>query len=209
MPKMKEVKRKECFKILQHARVTNKYYRDALVNLHLHKIFNRLRGKNILVYMPLDIEADITKAVQRIRKKNNLFVPLMEDVSFKIVPLRLPLSQNKLKIYEPGNSIRKTNNIDVAIIPAIGVDKKARRIGFGKGMYDRFFADMRKDPYKIFVQSQICYINQDVCDDFDISCNMLITPKVTLLQKRKSDVNYNTFRAARSHSQWSIRFFHL
>ena len=205
----KESYRKECLGRLKRVKKQNKYYRDALINRYLLQLFKGSKNKNILGYLALDMEADITKALRLIRKKNNLFVPLMEDVSFKIVPFRLPLSRKKFNIYEAGNSNKIIKNIDVAIIPAVGVDIKARRIGYGKGMYDRFFSNTKKNPYKIFIQSQICYIKENICDDFDISCDMLITPRVTLLRKRESNVNRNTVKRIDSHSKRNYRFFNF
>ena len=41
--------------------------------------------------------------------------------------------------------IRNINNIDIAIVPAVGVDGNLQRIGFGKGMYDRFFEKLQEE----------------------------------------------------------------
>ena len=71
----------------------------------------------------------------------------MDGVSFKMVPLRLPLERKAFGIYEPRASHRKINLIDVAIVPAVGVDGSLRRIGFGKGMYDRFFPTLKTRPF--------------------------------------------------------------
>lgn len=75
-------------------------------------------------------------------------------------------------------------------MPAIGVDVNMQRIGFGKGMYDRFFSKLKKRPYIIFIQPELCYTNKSVCDDYDIACDLLLTPKIrmvsrTRIQKRK------------------------
>ncbi|MDA3908319.1 MAG: 5-formyltetrahydrofolate cyclo-ligase, partial [Sulfurimonas sp.] len=69
--------------------------------------------------------------------------------------------------------------IDIAIVPTIGVDGKLQRIGFGKGMYDRFFAKLKKKPYTIFIQPEICFTKEFICDDYDIACDLLLTPRST------------------------------
>ncbi len=205
----KNLYRKHCLTVIRNLRLYNKIYRDNLVNQKIEYLFKKKHGLNILFYWPLEIEANIQKSLIKIRKRNNIFLPFMQDVSFKIVPFRLPLSHKKFNIYEANNSNRIIKNIDVAIIPAVGIDIKARRIGFGKGMYDRFFANTKNNPYKIFIQSQVCYIKKDICDEFDISCDIFISPSVTLLHKRKKNVNSNINRNFNSNYRRGDRFFHF
>ncbi|MDD2356683.1 MAG: 5-formyltetrahydrofolate cyclo-ligase [Thiovulaceae bacterium] len=204
----KELFRNNCLNKLRNSQKFNKIYRDNLVNSQIISLFKKKKGLNILMFWPLDLEVDIRKSLYEIRKNNHIYIPFMEEISFKMVPFRLPLSRKKFNIYEAGNSLKNIRKIDVAIIPAVGVDRRSRRIGFGKGMYDRFFEKIKKDPYKIFVQSQICYINKDICDDYDISCDMLITPRARLLHRRAKHANH-TIRGFYSHSERSSRFFHF
>ena len=105
----------------------------------------------------------------------------MEGVSFKMVKFRLPLLKKKFGIKEPNNSLFKLAKIDIAIVPILGVDKNFQRVGFGKGMYDRFFNKLKYKPLIIFVQLDKCFINQNICDVYDIKCDYLITPKEILI----------------------------
>jgi 5-formyltetrahydrofolate cyclo-ligase len=100
-----------------------------------------------------------------------------------MVPFRLPLKKSKFGTYEAGNSLRNIKNIDIAIVPIIGLDGNLQRIGFGKGMYDRFFAKLKKKPYIIFIQSKLCITEEKLCDVYDISCNEIITSDTKLLDK--------------------------
>ena len=209
MQSTKEDIRIECLAKLRKSGLSNKHYRDALINKQLLRFFQGMEGLNILFYWPLNLEADIKKSLHVISKKNNVYLPFMEEISFKMVPYRLPLRRKKFNIYEAGNSIKNIRKIDVAIIPVVGVDIKSRRIGFGRGMYDRFFAKLKNDPYKIFVQSQICYTQKDICDDYDVACDMLITPKVRILHRRKRDANFHIAHGFYSRAKRGSRFFHF
>ncbi len=179
----KAIFRKECFKKIKNNPKHNKFYRDAVLNLKLTKELKKLKGKKILFYYPLPFEASLVKTLQKMRKNNEIYVPFMQGESFKMVPFRLPLKQNKFGIFEAGNTLRNINNIDIAIVPAIGVDGNLQRVGFGKGMYDRFFEKLRKKPYTIFVQPVFCYTNKFICDSYDVTCDLLLTPKVRVLPK--------------------------
>ena len=160
----------------------NRLYRDSLVNAKLLNELKDVRNKSILIYYPLANEVDLVKVINIIRRNNDIYLPFMEQQSFKMVKFRLPLHKKKFGIFEAGNSLRKINTIDIAIVPAIGVDANLQRIGFGKGMYDRFFAKLQKRPYTIFIQADECYTKEKVCDGYDISCDVLLTPK-TLRRK--------------------------
>ncbi|MCW8954404.1 MAG: 5-formyltetrahydrofolate cyclo-ligase, partial [Sulfurimonas sp.] len=102
---------------------------------------------------------------------------------FKMVPFRLPLKKKKFGIYEAGNTLRNIKKIDIAIVPIVGVDGRFQRVGFGKGMYDRFFAKLKKRPYIIFIQSEFCYTKEFICDDYDVTCDLIITPNFKIKNK--------------------------
>ena len=170
--------REKCLKKLYNLAPHNRLYRDSLVNKKLLKELRSIRNKSILFYYPLGNEVDLRKIINIIRKTNDVYIPFMEDESFKMVRFRLPLYKKKFGIFEAGNSFRKINKVDIAIVPAIGVDSNLQRIGFGKGMYDRFFAKLKKKPYTIFLQADECYTKEKVCDSYDVSCDVLLTPKM-------------------------------
>ncbi|MFT7859930.1 MAG: 5-formyltetrahydrofolate cyclo-ligase [Sulfurimonas sp.] len=172
----KETFRKKSIENIKNLHPHNKLYRDALLEKRLMGHLRKIKHKNVLVYLPLPFEADISKSVKKMRRKLNVFVPFMEGESFKMVPLRLPLKKKKFGIFEAGYSFRNIKKIDIAIVPSIGVDGELKRIGFGKGMYDRFFAKLQKKPYTIFIQPKLCFTKELICDSYDVEADILITP---------------------------------
>jgi 5-formyltetrahydrofolate cyclo-ligase len=151
----KTIFREKCIKKLKNISKHNKLYRDLIINAKLQDRLKSLKYKNILFYYPLNMEVDIRKTINKMRRKNNVFMPFMLKKSFKMVPFRLPLKRSKFGTYESGNSLRNIQNIDIVIVPIIGLDGNLQRVGFGKGMYDRFFAKFKKKPYTIFIQSKL------------------------------------------------------
>ncbi|QFR49529.1 5-formyltetrahydrofolate cyclo-ligase [Sulfurimonas lithotrophica] len=175
--------RQICLKKMKKIPKNSSIYNKNIINNLLMKELKGLNKKNILIYYPLPIEADIRKTILYLRKKNNLFIPFMENESFKIVPFRLPLQKKKFGIYEAGNSFKKINNIDIAIVPVVGVDGNLQRIGFGRGMYDRFFSKLKKRPYTIFTQAKICFTKEYICDHYDVTGDMLLSTDARLIKK--------------------------
>jgi len=176
----KEIFRKECLEKLKNSSQHNQYYKDMLLVNKMLVRWGNIKNKNILFYYPMGHEPDLRKLFLKLRKKNNILLPFMEGESFKMVLFRLPLKQKKFGIFEAGDSLRNIKKIDIAIVPVIGVDARLQRVGFGKGMYDRFFAKLKKKPYTIFVQRDICYTKESICDPYDISCDLLISSKETV-----------------------------
>jgi 5-formyltetrahydrofolate cyclo-ligase len=168
--------RTHCLKKQRNLSQKGKYSRDARVNKHLLGFLTSLPAKRILGYWPFGFEADIRPTLLALRPKKSLYLPFMEGVSFKMVPLRLPLERKAFGIYEPRISNLIINLIDIAIVPVVGVDRTRGRVGFGKGMYDRFFPTLRSKPLTIFVQSCHCYTPLTLCDNYDIQGDVLITP---------------------------------
>ena len=186
--------RKKCLKSLKVSSKHNELYRNSLLNKKLlHSIKSKKRLK-ILFYYPLKMEANILKVLQEIRKKHDVYLPFMEKQSFKMVIFRLPLQKKKFNIYEAGNSHQDIKNIDIAIVPIVGIDGNLQRVGFGKGMYDRFFEKLQKKPYIIFTQKKLCFTKEKICDDYDVTCDLLLTPTKTIQNRKIKNVKRNTLR---------------
>ncbi|MGX2982949.1 5-formyltetrahydrofolate cyclo-ligase [Helicobacter sp. 23-1045] len=141
------------------------------------------KPKNILLYAPLDLEANIFSLIFDLKKQKNIkiFLPFVlkdgknANKIFKIVPFRLPLARNKFNILEARNS-HFARKIDIAIIPILGADCEARRIGFGKGMYDRFCA--KYNPKNIIFVSRILHLsNAKISEWHDIKGDFIIASK--------------------------------
>jgi len=179
----KETFRKMCLTKLKNSTKHNKLYKTTLVNQKLLQMLKQKKRAKILFYYPLDLEVDLRKVLHNLRRKNDVFIPFMVEQSFKMVPFRLPLRQKKFGIYEAGNTHRNIRKIDIAIVPVVGVDGNLQRVGFGKGMYDRFFEKLQKRPYIIFTQLEFCHTNESICDNYDIAGDILLTPKKVMINK--------------------------
>ena len=185
--KNKDTFRKICKQKIKKAMRQNKIKRDILVSKKIEKLIEKTKAKNILFYLPMKQEIDVYKLLKKLRSssKYNIFVPFMEGVSFKMVKFRLPLSRRRFGIFEPKNSFAKTGRIDLAIVPVLGVDGAFRRIGFGKGMYDRFFESLPYKPNIAFVELIECFTPSLVGVAHDIQADIYITPYITIKRGKR------------------------
>lgn len=169
--------RKSCIKRLEFTSLFLKYYKNKIIVKKLENFIKRSDSRNILLYIPMDIEVDVKPLIKSLRKtkKREVYVPFMQGDSFKIVKYRLPLHKKRFGIKEPNNSFFKAKKIDLAIVPIVGIDKLGKRIGFGKGMYDRFFDRLNYNPTTVFTQLVLCKSEKILSDNYDIQANYIIT----------------------------------
>ncbi|NQY20992.1 MAG: 5-formyltetrahydrofolate cyclo-ligase [Campylobacteraceae bacterium] len=168
--------RKSCIKRLKFKSRFSKVNTNYIVINKLYKLINSLGCKNILLYLPLKMEVNIMPLIKRLRKekKVQIYVPYMIGDSFKAVKFRLPLKIKKFGIKEPNNSYLK-NKIDLAIVPVVGIDALYKRIGFGKGMYDRYFYRLKHKPIIVFTQLTYCKSSKVLSNHYDIQADYIVT----------------------------------
>ena len=90
-----------------------------------------------------------------IKKEPNLLALLEDDKLFYFPKVhndsliylgwkpKLPLEKSPLGILEPSGNFDESQLLDVLIIPALGIDDRGHRLGFGKGFFDRFLESKR------------------------------------------------------------------
>ena len=174
----KKVFRQKCLQELKQIQKRGNYQKDKKIVCSLYHYIKAYNAQSILLYLPLKMEVNLYPLIVQLRKeKKQIYVPFMENDSFKMVRYRLPTMKKKFGIKEPSNSKQYRNkNIDIAIVPMVGIDATFRRVGFGKGMYDRFFEKRKKYIDKtIFIARELCYTKEVVTDAYDISADIIIT----------------------------------
>lgn len=168
--------RQNCLKRLRK-QSRRAYIIDKYISKQLYNQIMQIQAQTIMLYIPLGIEVNIMPLIRRLRReKRTLYVPFMEGKSFRLVKYRLPLEVKKFGIKEPKFSHQRIKDIDLAIVPIVGTDTTLRRIGFGKGMYDRFFEKNRENIKKtIFVIRTLCYSGKIITQDHDIKADCIIS----------------------------------
>ena len=182
----KKTFRKVCLAKLRILETRPHRKRDHRVIQKLYRVIQQENAHTILLYIPLKIEVDVHPLIRLLRREGRLvLVPFMEGESFSLVKYRMPLERKQYGIREPKNSkLYRRREIDLAIVPTVGTDLTLRRVGFGKGMYDRFFERERKNIKKtVFVSRRLCFSHQVVTDRHDVTADIIITPETVLCRK--------------------------
>ncbi len=97
------------------------------------------RAERFFIYLSCGTEADTRAIVRGLSARDKLVcVPLVEDGRMRCVPITERLVLNKYGIPQPEAGEETT--CDVALVPALAVDREGYRLGYGGGYYDRYFA---------------------------------------------------------------------
>jgi len=175
----KENFRSQCLANLKKASTNRRYKtKDKRTIAKLYKLIKRTKSQTIMLYIPLKTEVDIKPLIARLQKeKKVIYAPFMEGESFRLVKYRMPLIKKRYGITEPKNSKQfRKKNIDLAIVPIVGTDITARRVGFGKGMYDRFFEKEKENiGITVFVARELFVCSECITDKHDIKADFIIT----------------------------------
>ncbi|MDD2698623.1 MAG: 5-formyltetrahydrofolate cyclo-ligase [Arcobacteraceae bacterium] len=176
--------RKLCIKKLKFCSKFGKIKKDKFISKKILEVIKIEKPKSILLYIPLDMEVNVRSLINILRREKNykVYVPLMMGNSLKVVPYRLPLNKQKYNIYEPNDSSLRVK-IDLAIVPIVGTDDTFRRVGFGVGFYDRFFASLDYRPKIVFTQLCLCQSKTTLTQIHDIKSDYIITNKGTIWKR--------------------------
>lgn len=175
----KEDFRKYCLNRLQFFSKKARIKKDKDICSRILSVINFYNPKNILLYIPLSMEVDVQPLINILRKRRDIevYVPYMQGKTFVPVKYRLPLKKARFGIKEPSYSNFRNGkiNLDMVIVPIVGIDETHRRIGFGAGMYDRFYEKLQTKPITIFTQLKLCKSKTVVTSKHDIRPNFIIT----------------------------------
>ena len=85
---------------------------------------------------------------------------------------------NAYNIPEPlDNEVVEPSLLDMVIVPMLAFDLNGNRVGYGKGFYDRYLKQCRKDCLKIGLSYFEAVDSIDDRDDFDVPLDLCITPQ--------------------------------
>lgn len=135
--------------LLIRRNLSNSYCEDASSKIcrHLWQIDEFSTAQNILFYIPIRNEVDVTQAIEQTWEKGKkTFLPVVQKETQEMICVQFQdwsaLTPGAYGILEPRDHHRAVDpqQIDVVIIPGVAFDLQGYRLGYGGGYYDRFLA---------------------------------------------------------------------
>ena len=135
------------------------------IKLASQKIHNRLKqvevfrnAKKIACYFPIGSEVltqDIMQEILGDGKEMSLPKVIGDSLSFRKIGGLEDLEKGEFGIMEPKEKCHEVNEIDVVLVPTVGITKNGVRLGYGHGYYDRFLADSNAKTISLTYSKQI------------------------------------------------------
>ena len=134
----------------------------------------------VFCYVSTDVEVDTRMIIDRLRKLGKtVLIPRIIGRE-RMIAVRFDgwdkLQVGQLGILTPANNGEWQSRIDLCITPGLGFTPDGKRIGFGKGYYDKWFA-----AHPQSARTALCYECQIVNDmpttDTDVRVEKIITEK--------------------------------
>lgn len=133
-----------------------------------------ISAKNVCCYYSVRDEVETMDYFDDTSK--NWFVPKVSGDDLLICPFdKEQMEKSSFGLLEPTTKpIEDLSIIDLIIIPALCVDKKGNRIGYGKGYYDRLLKKIPHNPLRIALVFSDLIVENSYCNDFDEKINIII-----------------------------------
>jgi 5-formyltetrahydrofolate cyclo-ligase len=125
--------------------------------------------------------------------------PLIEELCACEITVGLPRIEGDevvVRSFRPGDPVTTTSfgarepadgdaiapdEVDVVITPAVAFDRSGRRVGYGRGYYDRFLPRTRADAVRIGVGLDVQLVDEDLpMGPFDLRVHLIVTPTETI-----------------------------
>ena len=158
------------------------------INTHLANEIQNRDFKRILLYQSIDNEPSIKETIELAWQKDiEVYIPKVISKE-KIIINRLrknsTYSKNKFGIKESNDlDTVELAEIDLAVLPLVGIDINGFRLGYGGGYYDRVFyqrSELSRKPFIIGAGYAFQILEVSFAEDHDLKCDSVITEKGVL-----------------------------
>ena len=142
----------------------------------LDKIFAFKNAKKIGVYYPIGSEIFTQDIIQELLSKGKeVFLPKVmgEGMEFRKIVDFSSLEPGNFDIMEPKEECPVDNDLDVILVPTVGISQTGVRLGYGYGFYDRFLAKNKTVAISMTLEKQI--IKNIPKSEHDIIMDWIVT----------------------------------
>jgi len=124
----------------------------------LRKIFAFKNAQKIGIYYPIGSEVFTQDIIQELLSQSKeVFLPKVveKNIEFRKIKDFSSLETGSFDILEPKDDCEVENNLDVIIVPTVGISQTGVRLGYGHGFYDRFLAEHKTITISLTLEKQI------------------------------------------------------
>lgn len=137
-------------------------------------------AQHIMIFYPLPDEINLLPLLRDYEKDEegakNFYLPKVEEDDLYVCPYSLgdELTESKFGTNEPRTQPINPEFLDIIFVPALMVDKKFYRLGYGCGFYDRFLDKNAHKAVKIVPIPSNLIIDKLPHDKFDFAVDIIV-----------------------------------
>lgn len=139
-----------------------------------------LQAKAVLLYAPLPSEPDVWELFGAAKAANKVVaLPRFDSARGVYVPAEADegaLVKGAFGALEPGIGARVINALDFIVVPGLAFDSQGRRLGRGKGFYDRLLSELPVGCVKCGVAFDEQILPEIPTEPHDIGVDCVATP---------------------------------
>lgn len=135
------------------------------------------KAKHIMIFYPLKHEVDLLNLLS---DNKNFYLPVVNEKNLMVCPYKVgdKLAISAFKTKEPITKPIDANILDIIFIPALMVDNKFNRLGYGGGFYDRFLSNVNKKIVKIVTIPSNLIVKKLPTEGFDAKIDIVISESI-------------------------------
>ena len=142
----------------------------------LKKINAFMDAQKIGAYFPIGSEILTQDIIQELLSNGkDVFLPKVigEKMEFRKISNFSSLEKGSFDIMEPKDDCPTDNNLDVILVPTVGISPTGVRLGYGHGFYDKFLAEHKTVTISLIMEKQI--IKNIPKSEHDIIIDWIVT----------------------------------
>ncbi|MBA4718799.1 MAG: 5-formyltetrahydrofolate cyclo-ligase [Nitrosopumilus sp.] len=146
------------------------------IQKRLKKINAFRDAQKIGVYYPIGSEILTQDIIQELLSNGkDVFLPKVmgKKMEFRKIVDFSSLEKGSFDIMEPKDDCQTDNDLDVVLVPTVGISPIGVRLGYGHGFYDRYLAEHNTVTISLTLEKQI--VKNIPKSEHDIIINWIIT----------------------------------
>ncbi len=128
------------------------------IQKRLKKINTFRNAQKIGAYYPIGSEVLTQDIIQELLSNGkDVFLPKVmgENIEFRKIADFSSLEKGSFDIMEPKDNCQTDNDLDVVLVPTVGISPIGVRLGYGHGFYDRYLAEHKVTTISLILEKQI------------------------------------------------------
>ena len=142
----------------------------------INKVYAFKDAQKIGLYYPIGSEILTQDIIQElISKGKEVFLPKVigETMEFRKIEDFGSLEMGKFDIMEPKDDCHVNEDLDIIVVPTVGISPTGVRLGYGHGFYDKFLEGKNITTISLVLEKQI--IKNIPKSEHDINMDWIIT----------------------------------